>query len=174
MLHCDNAGGDKAMEVEHFKPQKFPKKAHSYKNLLYCSRHCNNSKWETWPDSEEKKLGFRFINPCEEIDYGKHIYEHIKTGRLVGITEAGAYQIEKCDLNADFLVDARKQRTKIKNALKEIKIEKDMSSLSEFGIERGKSMENMEIMLKNLLDKAIPDIPPLPQEYEYLLEDFLP
>lgn len=172
MLHCDNAGGDKAMEVEHFKPKKLSPKAHSYKNLLYCSRHCNLSKGDTWPTPTEKKLGFRFINPCEEIDYGNHIYEHIESGLLVGVSPAGAYQIEKCNLNADFLVKARKQRTKIKKDLQKIKIEKDMSLLSKFGIERNQRLEDLETSLKDLLKKAIPDIPPLPKQYEDLLDDF--
>lgn len=54
MLHCDLAGGDKSMEVEHFRPKKkFSKKPHAYSNLLYCSRHCNGSKWNTWPTYKE-------------------------------------------------------------------------------------------------------------------------
>lgn len=173
MLHCDVAGGDKAMDVEHFKPKKFPK-AHSYRNLLYCSRHCNSSKGSTWPSKKERNAGFRFINPCEEIDYGVHIFEHIDTGILVAVSNAGSYQIEKCGLNAPFLIKARKQRTKIKKMLAVINVERDIAALSKFGISANENLNTLELTLKSLLDKEIPDIPPLPPQYEYLLEDFLP
>ena len=39
--------------------------------------------------------------------------ENIATGELVGLTPAGVFQINMCDLNADHLVHERKQRTEI-------------------------------------------------------------
>ena len=82
MQHKDLALGDVGMEVEHFKPKKkFPRKANAYKNLLYASRHCNNSKNDNWPNPSQRKKGLRFINPSTEMDYGVHIFEDIKSGK---------------------------------------------------------------------------------------------
>ena len=98
MIHMDNAGGEMCMEVDHFKPkEKFSRKPHVYSNLMLASRYCNGKKDDAWPSKELRALGFEFINPCEELDYGKHIFEDLNSGKLIGKTPKGCYKKEKCD-----------------------------------------------------------------------------
>ena len=56
--------------------------------------------------------GIRFLNPCEEDDYGRHMLENPKTHEVFGVTPAGKYHIRVLDLNAPHLVRERRQRAK--------------------------------------------------------------
>lgn len=163
MIHVVLAGGETCMEVDHFKPKNKPsKKTHSYKNLMLASRHCNSAKGEEWPNAKLRKQGFEFINPCEEMDYGKHIFENIETGKLVPATPKGAYQINKCMLNADHLVTQRKQRTELLNLLKSTKpisLPNDIQ-MNEAKIKLKTLINNIE----NFKERYIPYIPPLPKK----------
>lgn len=159
MVHMDLAGGESSMEVDHFKPKKkFPKKANSYSNLMLASRHCNGKKGDAWPTREMKKLGFEFINPCKELDYGNHIFEEIETGKLVGATNKGWYQIDKCMLNAPHLIRQRRDRTKLLKLIR---------SSVPVCIPEDKTIQEAERQLKEFRDrisdiekKYIPYIPP--------------
>jgi len=64
-------------------------------------RHCNGKKSNTWPSKAELAAGCRFLNPCEEMDYGEQIFEDPLTNRLVGITPAAIWHIRICALNSD-------------------------------------------------------------------------
>lgn len=99
------------MEVDHYDPSKKKDPIQNYANLLLASRHCNGNKGEFWPSPEQRRLGIRVINPCEEIDYGLHLFEDPISHKLVGATPTGIAHIELLDLNADHLVEERKQRT---------------------------------------------------------------
>lgn len=168
MIHKDNAGGDRTMEVEHIKPKgRFKYKPHRYSNLLYCSRHCNIMKGEKWPTKKQREEGFRFLNPAQEQDYGEHIVEDKETGILVGLTHAGEYHIENCDLNAEHLVNARRYRTEIKELL-----EKKMV----LAIRQDVNMADIEKLIDGLkadLEKNIPIIRYLPEEYRDKLKDYI-
>lgn len=162
MVFLDLAGGETCMEVDHFKPKrKFPRKAHSYSNLMLVSRHCNGNKGDEWPSYVLKKQGFEFINPCKEQDYGKHIFENIETGELVPATPKGAYQIEKCMLNASHLVNQRLDRTKLKRLLEQ----KTPITIpyTESISEGEKHLKELNQTLTDIKSKYIPYIPPLPK-----------
>ena len=164
LVHTDLAGGETCMEVDHFKPKKkFPKKAHSYKNLMLASRSCNLTKGEEWPSPKMKKQGFEFINPCEEIDYGKHIFENIETGELVAATPKGCYQINKCMLNAKHLVTQRKERTEILALLKSHKPVSLPDSITSIK-EAEKELEILISKVSYIKEKYIPYIPPPPNK----------
>jgi hypothetical protein len=98
------------MEVDHFNPTLKHTARNAYSNLYPAIRHCNGKKHANWPDAAMKKAGIRFLNPCEEFDYGSKIFEHPITHRLVGTTPAARYHIRVLDLNAPFLTHARKKR----------------------------------------------------------------
>ena len=107
--------GRKSMEVDHFNPTLRHPFRNRHGNLIAASRHCNGAKGEFWPNAEDRKDVLYLINPYEEQDYGKHIGEDRKTGRLVGRTHTGKWHIEILDLNADHLVQKRRDRTRLQN-----------------------------------------------------------
>src|ERR1700690_2436329 len=104
MQHVDLAGGAKCMEVDHFNPHKKDDPIQDYANLFLASRHCNGSKRDRWPSNKDQALGLRFLNCCNEQDYGEHIFEDPDTHELVGVTPEGRYHVRNCDLNAPHLV----------------------------------------------------------------------
>lgn len=106
------------MEVDHFDPRKKKDDIQSYDNLFLADKHCNGMKDNTWPSAQDAKKGIRFLNCCNERDYGSHIFEDAKTHKLVAVTPAGKYHIEQLDLNAPGLVKARKLRAGILETLK--------------------------------------------------------
>jgi hypothetical protein len=106
------------MEVDHFNPILNHPARNLHGNLIPASRHCNGFKSQTWPSQDQQAKGLRFINPYEEQDYGVHIFEDRKTGKLVGKTPTGRWHVEMLDLNAEHLVQKRLDRTDIANALK--------------------------------------------------------
>jgi len=69
-------------------------------------------KCDHWPTKTEASDGCRFLNPCEEMDYGEQIFEDPDTHRLVGTTPAAIWHIRICALNADPLVNEREKRAK--------------------------------------------------------------
>lgn len=99
------------MEVEHFNPKFKKRVVQDYNNLMLSTGHCNRSKGAKWPTPKQLKLGIHFLNPCEEMDYGVHIYESPATHELVGVTPAGRWQISMLDLNAPHLIHERRTRS---------------------------------------------------------------
>ncbi len=116
--HLNRAGGLKCMEVDHFDPRSKHSAIQEYSNLFLATRHCNGRKGDNWPSSKERHLGVRFIDPCAEFDYGKHIFEDPSSCKLWSNTPPGRYQIRMCDLNAPHLVEERMSRRRIWTQLK--------------------------------------------------------
>lgn len=102
---------DREMEVDHFDPRR--KRRCGYDNLFPAYALCNSAKGDTWPGREEEELGVRFLNPCEETDYGKQLFEDPATHELIGTTTAARYHIEMLDLNNPSLVLHRKERAEM-------------------------------------------------------------
>lgn len=111
--HLSRAGGLGAMEVDHFDPRKKKDLIQEYENLFWATRHCNGAKSGFWPTARDQGLGLRFLNPCQEQDYGEHVLEDPRTHRLVGVTPAGRYHVRMCDLNADHFVAERRERAEV-------------------------------------------------------------
>lgn len=100
------------LEVDHFDPRKKNDLIQDYNNLFPASRHCNGKKWKHWPTKTEQDAGCRFLNPCEEMDYGEQIFENPQTNELIGTTPAAKWHIRVCGLNADRLIEERRRRAK--------------------------------------------------------------
>ena len=115
--HEQQAGGLTHMEVDHFNPTLPGRLGNKYSNLFLSTRHCNLKKHAYWPTPADQKKGIRFLNCCEEMDYGVHIFENPETHELVGVTPAGRYHIIACDLNADHLVTERRERSLLRALL---------------------------------------------------------
>jgi hypothetical protein len=114
MQHHSRSG---KLEVDHFDPRRKKDLIQSYDNLFPASRHCNGKKSDTWPTKAEFAAGCRFLNPCEEMDYGEQIFEVPGTHRLVGTTPAAVWHIRVCGLNADHLVNERRKRAEYRATL---------------------------------------------------------
>jgi hypothetical protein len=108
MQHCSRAG---KLEVDHFNPNHKNDLIQNYDNLFPASRYCNGKKSDIWPSNAERKAGCRFLNPCEEVDYGEQVFEDPITHRLMGTTTAAKWHIRVCGLNADHLVYERARRS---------------------------------------------------------------
>jgi hypothetical protein len=107
MQHHEHAG---QLEVDHFDPRKKKELIQDYNNLFPVSRQCNGKKSNHWPSKAEEKAGCRFLNPCEEMDYGEQIFEDSVTHHLVGVTPAARWHIRICGLNGERLVAERTKR----------------------------------------------------------------
>jgi hypothetical protein len=111
MRHIQIAGGDRQMEVDHFNPTLKDPARNRYRNLMLATRLCNLMKRDRWPRKSESQQGLRLLNPCTEQDYGKHIFENPVTHELVGVTPAGRFHIDACDLNHPTFIWEREQRS---------------------------------------------------------------
>lgn len=111
--HVSLAGGDSQMEVDHFDPRTKTKTRQSYFDYVLATAHCNGKKWD-YPLTGKPRRKIRgavpLINPCEERDYGLHIFEDPRSCRLWGATERGRTQIRQLDLNAPHFVEERRMR----------------------------------------------------------------
>jgi len=101
------------MQIDHFDPRKKNDKIQIYANLFLSDAHCNRAKSDIWPTDEERRLGCRFLNCCNEQDYGESIFEDPVTHKLVGTTPAAIFHIETIDLNDPGLVNERKIRNEM-------------------------------------------------------------
>ena len=151
MQHHERAG---KLEVDHFDPREKKNLIQRFENLFPASRHCNGKKFNHWPNSEEAAAGCRFLNPCEEMDYGEQIFEDPNTHRLAGTTPAAIWHIRMCGLNADHLVNERAKRAKYVDQLKNKAI-RVKRSLDEVG--------NLISSFRTEVETMIPEIPSLPR-----------
>ena len=113
MLHKDMAGGESAIDVDHFDPRLKSRYLQSYSNLFLASRHCNGKKQNAWPTKEMEDAGIRFLDCTKEHDYGLHILEDPATHRVFGITPAGRYHVRVLDLNAEVFIKHRRMRANL-------------------------------------------------------------
>lgn len=154
------------MEVDHHNPTS-SKTRNKYDNLFLATRHCNNAKGWTWPSKLMRKKGIRILNPCAEIDYGQHILEHPVTHRLIGVTAAGDFHITTCDLNAQHLVDERKERAAIYDLLQSTGF--NIKKISPTG---GTAFPSREIeLLVQQAEKMIPPIPYISSDHPKYAEE---
>ncbi len=96
-------------------------------------------------------MDIRFLNCCEENDYGTHIFEDPDTHEVVGITPAGKFHVRCCDLNADHLVKERADRAKFWE-----KLDSSPISLKET---TDWALPEAAIMLRTVAQKMIHKIP---------------
>ncbi len=157
LQHVDRVGL-KCMEVDHFNPLLRGASRNKYSNLFPATRHCNGSKGQHWPSTKLRKTGIRFLNPCEEHDYGVHIFENPITHELLGVTPAGIYHIRYCDLNAPHLVLERKERAKLREVLNACPVTAKLP----ISVLDGSQMLDFSVLLRAIVEKMIPSIPALP------------
>ncbi|MCL2877105.1 MAG: HNH endonuclease [Betaproteobacteria bacterium] len=146
--------GDREIEIDHFNPQQKKDRIQNYQNLFLADRSCNGKKDDNWPSKEDTRKGLRFLNCCEEQDYGVHIFEDTVTHELIGVTPAAVYHIETIDLNAPHLVGERQRRAEIRKLLKKKK--------GWLKVENFDCAYQSWVMLEKFADDMIPPIPTPP------------
>jgi hypothetical protein len=149
MQHESRSG---ALEVEHFDPSQKKDLIQKYSNLFLASRHCNGKKGDRWPNHQELKAGCRFLNPCEEMDYGEQIFEDPETNRLVGMNPAAIWHIRICGLNSSNLIEERKRRARHLQKLER----------QAFILTKGASPTTLQELVASFRDEVDLMIPPIP------------
>lgn len=144
--------------VDHFDPRKKNDKIQQYSNLFPADARCNLTKGDRWPTKEEQALGIRFLNCCEEVDYGECIFEEPKTGRLIGTTVAARYHIESLQLNCPELCRFRRERARTAIVVRDA----EAAAADKPGQLLPDAASAIE-RLKKLLENEIPLIPPPPE-----------
>ena len=148
---------DREMQVDHFDPRRKKDRIQRYSNFFLADAHCNGMKSDTWPSREAQKKGVRFLNCCEEMDYGCCVFEDPATHELVGMTPAAIYHIEMIDLNAPHLIKKRRERAEVRALLMKKGGYLDLKDESE--------IREVWMRLERIVEEElIPPIPPPPQE----------
>jgi hypothetical protein len=70
----------------------------------------------------EEALGFRFLNPTVERDYGIHLFEGPESHMIVGLTPAGRYHLRRLALKTEHLVSKRKNRSIVKGLRAQVEL----------------------------------------------------
>jgi len=153
LQHVDKVGW-MIIEIDHHNPTLKGVSRNRYENLFPATRHCNGSKAYTWPSRAGRQQGIRFLNPCEEQDYGLYIFEDPNTHELVGTTPAAVYHIRVLGLNAPFLVNERRARAALWHLLDETPVKVRDTNLGQENIRE----------LRRQLDLMIPRIPALSRQ----------
>ena len=145
---------DREMQIDHFDPREKKSKIQRYSNLFLTDAHCNGTKSDTWPNEEQQAQGMRFLNCCDEQDYGRCIFENPQTHELVGTTPAAIYHIEIIDLNAPHLVKSRRDRAEVRALL---------TKKGYLDIKNGPKVSEYSKALEKIAEEdLIPPIPPPP------------
>jgi hypothetical protein len=96
LIHEAHFGGLRNFHVDHFRPKSRDEFRHLelvYTNLYYSCALCNTFKRQSWPSTRELDAGFRFVDPCEEDLYERHVEVNGETGELRALTRAGEYTV---------------------------------------------------------------------------------
>ncbi len=107
LLHELLAGGASNFELDHFRPKSlFPSLAEDYFNLYYSCHVCNQYKGASWPSAELSRMGFGFLDFCQE-SFSEHFRERAD-GVWEPLTPNAEYTEARLRLNRPHLVDIRR------------------------------------------------------------------
>ena len=104
-VHEEEAGSE--LEIDHFQPRSAGG-GNDLDNLVYCCPTCNRLKGDFWPTGDLSTTLHRLLHPKRD-DVTRHLREDAN-GRLVALTETGAFHIERLQLNRPPLVALRRAR----------------------------------------------------------------
>lgn len=99
------------LEIDHFQPRSAGG-GDELNNLVYCCPTCNRLKGDFWPLGDSSVPSLPLLHPKRD-DLSMHLREDVE-GRLVALTEMGAFHIDRLRLNRPPLValrHSRQQRT---------------------------------------------------------------
>jgi hypothetical protein len=106
LIHEILGGGKENYELDHYRPKSlFSHLINDFLNIYYSCHVCNLYKSDSWPSSDLERLGYCFVDPCND-DFSKHFSES-NDGRWLPITNAGRYTEKKIRLNRVHLIEIR-------------------------------------------------------------------
>jgi len=106
-VHEEEVGSE--LEIDHFQPRSLDG-GEDWENLVYCCTACNRRKGNFWP-SERASTRRRLLHPQRD-EVSLHLREEID-GRLVALTETGAFHMERLQLNRPPLIALRRTRHEV-------------------------------------------------------------
>jgi hypothetical protein len=104
-VHEQEAGSE--LEIDHFQPRSLGG-GDDLDNLVYCCSTCNRLKGNFWPTDDPSITHRRLLHPKRD-DLAMHLREEAG-GRLIALTETGAFHIARLRLNRPPLVALRRAR----------------------------------------------------------------
>lgn len=122
LIHESHFGGLRNFHVDHFRPKsrkEFRRLSLVYSNLYYACGLCNSFKGSWWPAAGDLDAGRRFVDPCEEDLYGKHVEINEEDGTLRVHTPAGHYTVEHIWLDRPQLNKHRLRQIEMKRKWQE-------------------------------------------------------
>lgn len=149
-IHEDEAGGDEHFWIDHLKPVSKHGPVNEYDNLYWACMGCNRHKGASWPDATMSALGYRFVDPCIEQDYGAHFYEDVD-GTLHPLTRPGTYHLDKLNLNRRSRKKRRRERSEFLAAL-QVAIELAAKKRNEAAAKD--EIAGLEFIVRCMQDKA--------------------
>ncbi len=100
-VHEEEVGCE--LEVDHFRPRAAGG-SDELSNLIYCCSACNRIKSDFWSVDAIRRL----LHPLQD-DLATHLREDAD-GRLIALTETGAFHLKRLKLNRPQLIAARVNR----------------------------------------------------------------
>jgi HNH endonuclease len=105
-VHENEVGNE--LELDHFQPRTAGG-SDEFENLVYCCTACNRIKGEFWTTLSIKRL----LHPVRDL-IADHLLEELD-GRLVALSETGAFHLQRLRLNRPPLIAQRQARTERTN-----------------------------------------------------------
>lgn len=103
LTHEYHLGSEANVAIDHHRPRNGafarPDLEHSYANLYWSCRECNENKADNWPKPQQAVAGFKWLDPCES--WGDHdTHWHISPeGEVQWLTPIGEYTVKKLMLH---------------------------------------------------------------------------
>jgi hypothetical protein len=156
-------GGFQSFQIDHFRPvAKFPHLTVEYWNLYYCCHWCNNTKSDTWPNRDQARQGYRFVDPCVEDFYPKHARIDASSGRLDPQTRPGDFTVREIFLNRKVFralilrhIEAQTSIERVRLRLRQLSAEKQPAT---------ELIAALEEQLKTLASLINPKVPYEPED----------
>jgi hypothetical protein len=136
-VHEEEVGCE--LEVDHFRPRA-EGGSDDISNLVYCCPACNRIKSDFW----SVDAIYRLLHPLQD-DLSTHLLEN-DDGRLVALTECGAFHIKRLKLNRPQLIAARLNR------LENLRMRQEIVELREQLNQANERVDEIEEELQRMLD----------------------
>jgi len=143
-VHENEVGSE--LELDHFHPRAAGG-SDDLENLVYCCPACNRIKSDFWPSEPTVR---RLLHPQRDV-----IAEHFREdtdGRLIALTQTGAFYIERLRLNRPPLIalrQARAERISLRLEVNELRVAQ--AKMQEQLVARDEQINEIVAQLNRLL-----------------------
>ena len=153
-------------QIDHFEPRnRIPKSRWgNYQNLYYACKTCNSFKSGYWPDQEDEDAGRSYVDPCRDRIIGDEA-DLRPDGLLVGRSPAGAFTIERINLNRWALVQRRRD-TQWSHKLMVSNVMRATALLSRLREANRNHLNKIVAEMESLIHEMIGDMRPVKYPYD--------